>query len=85
MRSRDDNAFARPRPRGEILRGSRARAWGTFLVAALLGNGLYFLVLSPHLPEPWQHRPFAFDRGLGLDFLLCLAAYGLLRLARALV
>ncbi|MFQ5778549.1 MAG: hypothetical protein ACE5IP_11150, partial [Terriglobia bacterium] len=60
MGSRDDNDFARPRHAGESLRGSRARAWGTFLVATLLGNGLYFLVLLPHLPEPWRHRPFAF-------------------------
>ncbi|MFQ5695376.1 MAG: hypothetical protein ACE5HB_05255 [Terriglobia bacterium] len=51
----------------------------------LAGNAVYFLLLFPHLPEPWQHQPFAFDRGLALDFFLCLAFYGLVRLARALV
>lgn len=45
----------------------------------LIGNGVYFLILFSWLPPRWQHQPFALDPGLGLDFLLCLGAYVLLR------
>lgn len=43
--------------------------------AILAGNLIYFFLLSPRLPDAWRHQPFAFDRGLALDFLLCLALY----------
>jgi len=49
------------------------------LAAVLAGNGLYFLLLYSRLPAAWQHQPFAFDRGLALDFALCLGSYLLLR------
>lgn len=55
------------------------------LGAVLAGNALYFLLLWPRLPEPWRHQTFALDRGLGLDFVLCLGVYTLARLVRALV
>lgn len=58
--------------------------WVEILAAVLAGNAAYYLLFD-HLPPSWQHQPFAFDRGLALDFLLCLAIYGLLRLARRLV
>jgi hypothetical protein len=51
------------------------------LAAVLVGNGVYFLLLYPGLPPSWQHRPNVFDRGLVLDFLLCLLLYGLFRRA----
>ncbi|MBI2956909.1 MAG: hypothetical protein HYY26_06325 [Acidobacteria bacterium] len=51
------------------------------LLAVLLGNAAYFFVLLPFLPAAWQHQPFQFDRGLALDFVLCLAFYLLLRAA----
>ncbi len=41
----------------------------------LAGNALYFLLLAPRLPEWAQHRPFALDPGLLLDFAICLAIY----------
>jgi len=50
------------------------------LTAVLLGNAIYFLVLTPRLPDAWQHRPFAIDRGLTLDFLVCLLLYAVLGL-----
>lgn len=50
--------------------------WWDALVAVLGGNALYFLLLGPRLPEPWRHQPFTLDRGLGVDFLLCLALFG---------
>ncbi len=52
------------------------------VVAVLGGNALYFLVLFEHLPESWQHQPFALDRGLGLDFVLCLGVLLVLRWGR---
>lgn len=45
----------------------------------LAGNGLYFLLLYRRLPAAWQHQPFAFDRGLVLDFVLCVGFYLLFR------
>jgi len=36
-------------------------------------------VLLPGLPPDWVHQPFQLDRGLALDFVLCLALYLILR------
>jgi hypothetical protein len=60
-----------------------ARRWIEYLIAILVGNGIYFLVLYPALPAILQHQPFRFDAGLVLDFLLCVAFYGVIRLAVA--
>lgn len=48
--------------------------WKAVLASVLVGNAVYFGLLL-HLPEAWQHQPFVFDRGLALDFLLCVAFY----------
>jgi hypothetical protein len=48
------------------------------LVAVLLGNLAYFLLL-PHLPPVARHVPFHIDLGLVMDFSLCLAAFGLVK------
>jgi hypothetical protein len=45
------------------------------LASVLAGNALYFLLLAPRLPRWAQHRPFALDPGLLLDFAICLAIY----------
>lgn len=50
-----------------------------YLVAILLGNGLYF-TLSPHLPEAARHHPYRLDLGTLVDFWFCLLVYGLLEL-----
>jgi hypothetical protein len=50
-----------------------------YLVAILLGNGLYF-ALSPHLPPPAQHHAASVDLGTLVDFWFCLVVYGLLEL-----
>lgn len=59
---------------------------GRMLAAILIGNAAYFTLL-PHLPAAARHRPFAFDWGLLLDFVFCIAAYAgvnaLLRPSRA--
>jgi hypothetical protein len=53
--------------------------WFKYLVAILLGNGLYF-ALNPYLPPPARHHPFKLDLGTLVDFWLCLVVYGLLEL-----
>ena len=40
------------------------------LMAVILGNAIYFLVL-PHLPSNAYHAPLRIDSGLAVDFLLC--------------
>ena len=51
------------------------------LLAVLLGNILYFL-LVPSLPPVARHRPMRIDLGMAVDFWFCLVAYGLIRTAR---
>ena len=51
------------------------------LVAIVLGNVVYFLLL-PSLPQVARHRPFQIDLGMLLDFWFCLVACGLIRTAR---
>jgi len=51
------------------------------LVAIVLGNVVYFLLL-PSLPQAARHHPFQLDLGMVIDFWFCLVAYGLIRTAR---
>lgn len=55
------------------------RRWVEYLAAILLGNALYFLILTPLLPESLVHKIFAIDLGLAFDFLLCVSIYGVIR------
>lgn len=57
---------------------SRAKQFGQYLLAILAGNAI-FLALNPHLPAELQHRLFRVDWGVAVDFLLCVAVYGLIR------
>ncbi len=61
-----------------------ARRWTEYLIAILAGNIVYFF-LEPRLPSQLQHQTFRVDLGLALDFGLCVAIYGLLRLVGSLV
>ena len=72
--------------RDETRQSAQPRSWfartlplAKMLLAILAGNVLYY-VLMPHLSEFWQHKLFQIDAGLGLDFVLCVAMYGLVRL-----
>lgn len=56
------------------------RRWVEYLVAILLGNGIYFAVLHPSLPAELQHQPLRFDAGLVIDFACCVLVYGAIRL-----
>jgi hypothetical protein len=49
-------------------------------VAVLMGNLIYFRLLSPFLPPAARHAPFRFDLGLLLDAWVCLVVYGLVEL-----
>lgn len=60
--------------------GTSLRRWVEYLIAILLGNAIYYFSLQPHLPEVWRHPGARIDLGLGLDFLVCVGVYGLIRL-----
>jgi hypothetical protein len=53
--------------------------WFKYLIAIVLGNGLYF-ALNHYLPPAVQHHPFKLDLGTLVDFWICLMVYGLLEL-----
>jgi hypothetical protein len=54
--------------------------WLEYLLAILLGNAIYYLSLAPHLPEIFRHQGFQMDGGVLVDFVVCVAVYGLIRL-----
>jgi hypothetical protein len=52
--------------------------WLKMLLAILLGNLIYF-VLLPHVPDELRHDVFRLDLGLFLDMGLCALIYLLIR------
>jgi hypothetical protein len=64
--------------------GVTPRRWLEYLIAILLGNAIYDFSLVPHLPPSLQHQGFQIDLGMLLDFIVCVAVYGLIRLAASL-
>ena len=54
--------------------------WLRYLLAIVLGNGLYFS-LAPYFPLLAQHEPYQVDLGLVIDFWFCLGVYGMLESA----
>jgi hypothetical protein len=46
------------------------------LVAVVVGNAIYFLVLVPRLPAAGRHGIARLDLGLVIDFWVCVAVYG---------
>jgi hypothetical protein len=69
---------------GGQFRFPRLWRWVEYLAAILLGNAIYFFSLYPHLPHPLRHQAFHVDWGVGMDFVVCVLVYGLIRLARRL-
>jgi ABC-type uncharacterized transport system permease subunit len=57
------------------------------LVAVVVGNALYFLVIMPLLPPAGRHGIARLDLGLLIDFWVCVVVFGaiewLLRSRRA--
>jgi hypothetical protein len=51
------------------------------LIAVVVGNAIYFSV-QRFLPPKAQHQPFQIDWGLAVDFWICVACYGIVRLIR---
>lgn len=49
-------------------------------MAILLGQLIYYFSLMPYLPDALRHHGSNIDLGMGVDFLVCLAVYGLIRL-----
>ncbi len=60
---------------------SLMRRWAEYLVAVLAGN-IAYMYMEPGLPTFLRHRVFRIDLGLGIDFLICVALYFVVRLAR---
>jgi hypothetical protein len=56
------------------------RLW-RYLIAILVGNAIYFAI-ERYLPPKGQHQPLQVDWGLAVDFWICLACYGIVRLIR---
>jgi ABC-type uncharacterized transport system permease subunit len=52
------------------------------LVAVVLGNAIYFLVIMPLLPAAGRHGVARIDLGLVIDFWVCLVVFGLIKLVR---
>jgi hypothetical protein len=68
-------------PELERPRVSRAWQWGEYIFAVLAGNVIYYSI-EPALPLWLHHRLDRADPGVLLDFLICAAMYGLVRLVR---
>ena len=66
------------------LLGLTPRRWLEYLAAILLGNAIYYFSLIPHLPEALRHQGFQIDWGMLLNFGVCVAVYGLIRLGARL-
>jgi hypothetical protein len=64
--------------------GVTPRRWLEYLVAILLGQAIYYFSLIPHLPQFLQHQGFQIDLGMLIDFCVCVAVYGLIRVATKL-
>jgi hypothetical protein len=50
----------------------------TSLVAVVVGNAIYFLVIMPLLPPAGRHGIARIDLGLVIDFWVCLVVYGII-------
>lgn len=64
--------------------GVTPRRWLEYLFAILIGNAIYFFSLAPHLPAALRHKIFQTDPGVAVDFAVCVAVYGLIRLGSRL-
>ena len=64
--------------------GTSLRRWLEYLAAILIGSAVYFLSLSPYLPPGLRHRTHRIDLGMAVNFVVCVAVYGLIRLGERL-
>ena len=57
----------------------QSNLWRTLLrvlVAIIVGNLIYYLLLAPYLPLAARHQRGRVDIGLVIDFVICLAIWG---------
>jgi hypothetical protein len=59
--------------------GIMKRPFWHALIAVVAGNAIYFS-LERFLPPRGQHQIYQIDWGLAVDFWICLACYGLIRM-----
>ncbi len=64
-----------------MAKSSAARNFLDALLAVLVGNAVYFL-LMPHLPPVARHVLFKEDWGLLVDFCICAAIFAAVKFAR---
>jgi hypothetical protein len=76
-----DGREGKPRRRAMVSKESVLVNFLQALLAIVLGNVAYFL-LMPSLPAAARHHRFHTDLGTLVDFWFCLVAYGLIRTAR---
>jgi len=50
------------------------------LIAVVVGNAIYFLIIMPLLPPAGRHGIARIDLGLLIDFWVCLAVFGVIQL-----
>lgn len=50
------------------------------LYAVLIGNAIYFLILSPVLPYRARHVAPRLDLGIAVDFWVCVVVYGVIEI-----
>jgi len=60
--------------------GVTPRRWLEYLIAILVAQVIYYYSLVPYLPDALRHHGSDIDLGMGVDFLVCVAVYGLIRL-----
>jgi ABC-type uncharacterized transport system permease subunit len=48
------------------------------LVAVVVGNAIYFLLIMPLLPAAGRHGIARIDLGLVIDFWVCLVVFGVI-------
>ncbi len=65
--------------------GATPRRWFEYLIAIILGNAIYAFSLSPHLPAVLRHPGTTLDWGVLVNFVVCAAVYGLIRLGMYLL
>lgn len=61
---------------GNVVRSNFVKA----LIAVVVGNGLYFLLIMPLLPPAGRHGVARLDLGLVIDFWVCLVVFGVIQL-----
>ena len=57
----------------------RTKRWIKYLIAIVVGNGVYFSLQSS-FPPAAQHHPYHADLGMFVDLWFCVAVYGLIEM-----